>query len=74
MSGTMLINISNRFAEIEILAVLTLFVMQYEITVTEEPKFASETLAQRRARLLDAQRGIVMHAKRIPLTFKRRDA
>ena len=65
---------SGRFAEIEILAVLTLFVMKYEIGFTHEPKFASETLAQRRTRLLDAERGMVlMHSKKIPLTFRRRN-
>jgi len=63
-----------RFAEIEILAVLTLLVMRYEIQVMDEPKFASETLEERRARIVDAERTTtgLMRARRVPLTFKRR--
>ena len=65
--------IGRRFAEIEILAVLTLFVLKYEISVTDEPKYASETLQERRARVLDAERTTqLMHAKKTALTFKRR--
>ncbi|KIM22948.1 hypothetical protein M408DRAFT_332624 [Serendipita vermifera MAFF 305830] len=62
--------IGRRFAEIEILAVLTLFVMNYEITVTEDVK---EDPKKRKARLLDPKRGpVVMYPKKIPLTFRRR--
>jgi len=42
-----------RFFETEGIAVLTMLVSQYKITVKEEPQFAAETFEQRKSRLLD---------------------
>ncbi|KIM30549.1 hypothetical protein M408DRAFT_287431 [Serendipita vermifera MAFF 305830] len=65
--------IGRRFAEIEILAVLTLIVLKYEISVPDEPKFGSESLEEKKARVLDAERTtLLMRAKKTPLTLRRR--
>jgi len=42
----------RRFFETEGIAILTMFVAKYKITVKEEPQFAGETFEQRKARIL----------------------
>jgi hypothetical protein len=67
---------SYRFSEIETVAVLTLFVMQYKIEVTDDPKFppGSETFEEKRQRVLDATvDSILLRPVKVPLTFKRRN-
>ena len=43
-----------RFFETEGIAILTMLVAKYKITVKEEPQFTSETFEQRKARILKA--------------------
>ena len=62
-----------RFAEIESITTLALMVMHYEISVTENPRFAHETWEQRRDRVMGAeQRLLTVTPTGVPLTFKRR--
>ena len=42
----------DRFFETEGIAVLTMLVSRYKITVKEEPQFAGETFEERKARIL----------------------
>lgn len=49
-----------RFGETEGVALLTLFVSRYKITVKEEPQFAHETFKQRRDRILKSAQGITV--------------
>lgn len=44
-----------RFAETEGVAVLTLLISRYTISIKDEPQFVGETYEQRKARVLDAQ-------------------
>ena len=44
----------RRFFETEGIAILTMFVAKYKITVKEEPHFAGETFEHRKARVLEA--------------------
>ena len=48
----------NRFAETEAVAVLSIFVSQFKMTVKEEPQFAAETFEQRKARILSVSLGL----------------
>jgi hypothetical protein len=67
---------SSRFSEIETVAVLTHFVMQYKIEVTDNPKFppGRETFEEKRQRVLDATVDtVLLRPVKVPLTFKRRN-
>ena len=45
-------NSSNRFFETEGIAILTMFISRYRITIKEEPQFVGETFEQRKTRVL----------------------
>jgi hypothetical protein len=63
----------HRFAEVEILAVLCLMVLRYEIEVTEDPEYGAETFEERKARVLKAGMHVItLVAEKVPLTFRRR--
>ena len=63
----------RRFAEVQMLAVLCLMVLHYEIEVTEDPKYRGETFEERKARVMKAGMHVItLVAEKIPLTFKRR--
>lgn len=63
----------HRFAEVQMLAVLCLMVLHYEIEVTEDPKYGAETFEERKARVMKAGMHVItLVAEKIPLTFKRR--
>ncbi|KAF5322275.1 hypothetical protein D9619_001909 [Psilocybe cf. subviscida] len=64
--------IGRKFFETEGIAILTLLVRNFKITVKDEPKFANETFEQRKARILDSKGGVTLTPKRVPLTFTRR--
>ena len=49
---------NDRFAETEAVAVLSILVSQFKITVKEEPQFATETFEQRKTRVLTARVGL----------------
>ena len=42
----------NRFAEMESVVAITMLVSNYKITLKEEPRFANESLEQKKERLL----------------------
>lgn len=50
----------DRFGETEGVAVLTMFVSRYKITVKEEPQFANETFQERKTRVLSAGPGLTL--------------
>ncbi|KAJ7583975.1 cytochrome P450 [Mycena floridula] len=64
--------LGRRFAETEAIAIVTLSILRYKITVTEEPQFAGETFEMRKTRVLDSSSGITLTPKRVPLTFTSR--
>ena len=62
-----------RFSEIEQIAVLSIIVLHYKITVLEEPQFAHETAEERKVRLL-ARRGMFMvKPTRVPVVLTPRE-
>ncbi|KAE9395453.1 cytochrome P450 [Gymnopus androsaceus JB14] len=64
--------IGRKFTETEGIAVLTSLILRYKIEVLEEPQFASETFAERKARVLTGKPGLTLTPVRVPLVFKRR--
>ncbi|PPQ76825.1 hypothetical protein CVT24_010969 [Panaeolus cyanescens] len=64
--------IGRRFAEVEVIAALTLFVSKYKITVKDEPQFANETFEERKERVMASDCGITLTPLGMPLTFTRR--
>jgi cytochrome P450 len=64
--------IGRKFFETEGIAILTLLVRNFKITVKDEPQFANETFDQRKARVLSARSGLTLTPNRVPLTFTRR--
>lgn len=59
--------IHDRFAEVEAVAVLTLFVMKYRLRLKEEPQHAHETFEQKKARILAVHAGLTTTYVVIPL-------
>jgi hypothetical protein len=49
-----------------------MLVRKYRITVTEDPKFAGETVEQRRARILGLYVVITTTPEKVPVTLTRR--
>ena len=50
----------HRFFETEGIAILTMLVSRYKITVKEEPQFAGETFEQRKARIFRVTAGLTL--------------
>ena len=50
----------GRFAETEGLAVLSLMILRYKVTVTEEVQFAGESFEQRKERILATRGGLTL--------------
>lgn len=64
--------IGRKFFETEGIAILTMLVTKYKITVKEEPQFAGETFEQRKERIMKAIGAITLTPIRVPLVFSRR--
>jgi len=64
--------IGRKFSETEGAAVLSILILQYTISVKDEPQFAGESFEQRKARLLDARSVLTLAPTRLPLVFRRR--
>jgi len=64
--------IGRKFAETEAIAVISILVSQFKITIKEEPKFAAETFEQKKTRILSARLGLATTPVRVPLVFTRR--
>jgi len=65
--------IGRKFFETEGIAILTLLISQYKITVKDESQFANETFEERKARVLACRAGLTVTPLRVPLTFTRRN-
>ena len=48
-------SLCDRFAETEAVAVLSILVSQFKMTIKEEPQFVAETFEQREARVLSTR-------------------
>ncbi|KAF9481511.1 cytochrome P450 [Pholiota conissans] len=64
--------IGRKFFETEGIAILTMLVSHYKITVKGDPKFAGETFEQRKERVLACRAGLTVTPLHVPLTFTRR--
>jgi len=64
--------LGRKFSETEGIAVLTMLVSQYKITIKDEPQFAGETFEERKSRILSARGGLTLTPVRVPLVFTRR--
>ena len=69
----MLTKCSLRFAEIELIAALSVIILQYKITVLDEPQFAHETAENRKTRVLAPQVPVLLGPVRTPLLFTPRE-
>ncbi|PPQ67222.1 hypothetical protein CVT26_007295 [Gymnopilus dilepis] len=64
--------LGRKFFETEGIAVLTLLVSKFKITIKDEPEFAGETFEQRKERVLRNTNRLTLTPTRVPLTFTRR--
>ena len=62
-----------RFTEIEQIAVLSVIVLHYKITVLEEPQHAHETANERKKRVLASENRINTMQVRTPVMFTPRE-
>ncbi|PPQ89474.1 hypothetical protein CVT25_012000 [Psilocybe cyanescens] len=64
--------LGRKFFETEGIAVLTMLVLRYKISIKDEPEFSGETFEQRYKRILKAYTRLTLTPERVPLTFTRR--
>ncbi|KAJ3484829.1 hypothetical protein NLI96_g5370 [Meripilus lineatus] len=64
--------LGRRFAELESIVTLTMFISKYRVGIKDEPQFAGETFEQKKERVLDTIPRLTLTPVRIPLVFKRR--
>ena len=62
-----------RFSETEQIAILSVIVLHYKITVLEEPQYAHETAEEQKTRVLQRHRPFLVQPVRVPLVFTPRD-
>lgn len=62
-----------RFSEIEQIAVLSVIVLHYKITVLDEPQYAYETAQERKMRVLARQARVMVKPVRVPVVFTPRE-
>ena len=62
-----------RFSEIEQIAVLSVVILHYTITVLDEPQYALETAQERKARVLQRHKQLLVKPVRVPLVFTPRE-
>jgi len=65
--------IGRRFSEIEQIAVLSVIVLHYKITVLEEPQYARETAQERKMRVLERHTKLIVRPLRVPVVFTPRE-
>jgi hypothetical protein len=63
----------HRFSEIEQIAVLSVIVLHYKITVLDEPEYAHETAEERKMRVLAPYARFTLKPIRIPVEFTPRE-
>ncbi|KAH9485051.1 Cytochrome P450 monooxygenase 124 [Psilocybe cubensis] len=64
--------LGRRFFETEGIAVLTMLVSRYKISIKQEPQFAGETIEQCKERVFRTSNMLTLTPVRVPLTFTRR--
>ncbi|KDR75778.1 hypothetical protein GALMADRAFT_248465 [Galerina marginata CBS 339.88] len=64
--------LGRKFFETEGIAILTMLVSKYRISIKEEPQFTGETFKQRKERVLTTRQGLTVTPVRVPLVFTRR--
>ncbi|KAH9941606.1 cytochrome P450 [Epithele typhae] len=64
--------IGRGFSETESIAALSLLVARYRVEVRDDPRFAGETLDERKARLCRSKLSVTLYPTCAPLVFKRR--
>ena len=52
---------------------LSIIVLHYKVTVLEEPQFAHETVEERKARVLQMYKPLLVKPVRVPLVFTPRE-
>ena len=62
-----------RFSEIEQIAVLSVIILHYRVTVLEEPQYAHEMAEERKMRVLEPQTRFVVRPARTPVVFTPRE-
>ena len=62
-----------RFSEIEQIAVLSVIILHYHITVLEEPQYAHETAEERKMRVLAPHTRFLVKPIRTPVVFTPRE-
>ena len=62
-----------RFSEIEQIAVLSVIILHYRITVLEEPQYAHETAEERKTRVLAQHSHVFVKPVRTPMVFTPRE-
>jgi len=65
--------IGRRFSEIEQIAVLSVIVLHYKITVLDEPQYIHETAAERKKRVLTTHNQMLTKPVRTPVVFTPRE-
>ncbi|KAF7332987.1 Cytochrome P450 [Mycena venus] len=71
-SGGMRSCIGRKFSETEGIAILTLLISRFKVSLPDEPQFAHETFEEKKARLFSSKVGITLTPERVPLTVTRR--
>ncbi|KAL0062629.1 hypothetical protein AAF712_010466 [Marasmius tenuissimus] len=64
--------IGRKFFETEGIAILTILISNYKISLKEEPQFVGETTEQKKARIFATKPGITIAPIRMPLVFTHR--
>ena len=62
-----------RFAEIEQIAILSVIILHYRITVLDEPQYAHETTEERKERVLTPRMRLAVRPVRTPVAFTPRE-
>ncbi|KAF8161201.1 cytochrome P450 [Crassisporium funariophilum] len=65
--------LGRKFFETEGIAVLTMLISRYKITIKEEQRFSGETFEQTKERVLRSRNALTLTPLRVPLTFTLRD-
>ncbi|KAF8997386.1 cytochrome P450 [Cyathus striatus] len=65
--------LGQKFAETEVLAVLSLICSKYQISLKDDPRYVGETFEEKKARALKMFVGLSVKPIGVPLVFRQRD-
>lgn len=65
--------LGRRFSETESVAVLTMIILRYTISIKQDPRYAHESFEERKTRILQSKNGVSTTPSAMPLTFTRRE-